>query len=177
MGRKHLMAVLPLSALFYQQINLATSCILANLSANGDTLTNKRGHAATEEEKPMISVPSRWIEDLGCKEIKELVECTYAVVCTWFHQFPGHCKFFSQSTANQWSIKCQAFSKNRIFGHNNCNLSDGNGKEFEKHWHRIAVKKPFPSHRDETLLACDWGVDESFTTFTWFDPAGPSNDF
>lgn len=98
-------------------------------------------------------------------------------VCTWFHQFPGHCKFFSQSTANQWSIKCQAFSKNRIFGHNNCNLSDGNGKEFEKHWHRIAVKKPFPSHRDETLLACDWGVDESFTTFTWFDPAGPSNDF
>lgn len=53
------MAVLPLSALFYQEINLATSCILANLSANGDTLTNKRGHAATEEEKPIISVPFR----------------------------------------------------------------------------------------------------------------------
>ena len=34
-------------------------CILANLSANGDTLANKRGHAATEEEKPMISVPFR----------------------------------------------------------------------------------------------------------------------
>ena len=126
------MSVLPLSALFYQQINLATSCILANLSANGDTLANKGGHA-TEEEKPMISVPFRGgLKALVAKKSWNLwnahISCVHMI-----SSISGSRKFFSQeSTANQWSIKCQAFSKNRIFGHNNPNLSDGNGEEFKK---------------------------------------------
>ena len=83
----------------------------------------------------MILVPFRGgLKTMAAKKSWNLwnahISCVHMI-----SSISGSRKFFSQeSTANQWSIKCQAFSKNRIFGHNNPNLSDGNGEEFKKNY-------------------------------------------